>query len=316
MQEVPYPCRVWDREGMSCPPGYHDLLEDEEDDDDDDDDDSDPLDKPWIWVARRLKDGGSGTAVTAVDLAEVMAEVRAILDKQRVLQRATWAQLPLFNYPHIQDTRGSKWNKVALAAVVVLAGYGFYRAGSAIGRAPRSTRFVASAAMIVAPFLAGLESEPRTLNFVPAFAYNQYAERRRRRLEEEVSGRPGAESLHEEPPGGGAPDPYTHYLWYDPTIPGRLSNGLLRGFIIGRVKNPAALALLFWVIKGRSEQEVLDELLRLSQNEFDIWYKQLVKENSPDPIGADNTGTTGSDDRLDGTTPEVVDESVPMGNRW
>ncbi len=316
---VPYPCRVWTRVGLNCPPGFLALVEDDEDDDDDD------PDGPGRNAAvgrriRRLMPPNATEAQANVVLSQVFDEVQEILDRRTVLQHVAWQEFDTLHTvraptPTTTSRGSTNWRQdVALAGVIVLAAYGVYRGLYASGTRRLATGSASlAAAGIIAPFLAGLESQPRTLSLVPAYAHNQYQERRRRRLDEEQSGQRTSELLFEEPPGGGAPGGL-YYMWYDETIGGRDADGILLGFVIRNVRNPNALKALNWVIRGQTREEVRAEIIRLSQSEFDKFYRQLVKEHSPDPIGGHVELVPGSEE--ESANIEQVDESVPVGNRW
>ncbi len=315
---VPYPCRVWTRAGLNCPPGFLALVEDEDDDDDDDDDTS----LPWQAVGRRLRDRLSPDADRAMQMAElslVFDEVRQVLDRRTVLQQAAWAQ---FDIPHVvprlvrQTTGGRPWKEeVAIAAVIVLAGFAVYR-GMTAGRMRLQTgSVVLGAAGIVAPFLAGMESEPRTLNMVPGFAYAQYQDRRRRRLEEEVTGYETGELIFEEPPGGGAPAGPIHYMW-----PGQrygqwqvrttTDRDMVKAIFQDRSDNN-------WLIQGTTEAEVIAWFEQVRNAGWEHWYRGLYRaleqEFGRDPL-QEEPGIPGSEE--ESANAEPVDESTPAGNRW
>ncbi len=323
MARVPYPCRVWTRVGLNCPPGFMALVEDEDDDDDDDDDDDEPH-LPWQAVGRRLRDRLPSTPDNALQMAElalVFDEVRRILDKRTVLQRAAWSQ---FDIPHVvprlvrQTTGGRRWQEeVAIAAVIVLAGFAVYRSMSAVGgRRLAVGSVVLGAAGIVAPFLAGQESEPRVLNMVPAYAYAQYQDRRKRRMEEEVTGHESGELIFESPPGGGAPGLPVHYLWYNPKTrtyvvktTRQSLNDIQQLMIRSNMGN--------WLMRFSTRAELDARLAQIHNAGFERWYAELVRQlterEGGDPL-EDQTNKPGSED--EGGNEEIVDESVPIGNRW
>lgn len=310
---VPYPCRVWTRAGLNCPPGFLALVED---DDNDDDDDDPPT--PWQAVGRRLKDRLPPNADRALQMAElalVFAEVREILGRRTVLQRAAWAQ---FDVPQVvprlvrTPTGGRPWKEeVAIAAVIALAGYAVYRGLSVSPRRLAPGTAILGAAGIIAPFLAGQEQEPKTLSLVPAFALRQYQERRRRRLEEEVGSRETGELIFEEPPGGGAPAAPTHYMWYTAD----------KGFQVLTIRNQQPEHYPF-LVTG-TEEFVQAELARLTGQGhigggFNAFYIQIIKsieaKFGTDPLGGLGTTIPGSEE--ESANEEQVDESVPVGNRW
>jgi len=317
---VPYPCRVWTRVGLNCPPGFLALVEDDDDDDDDDD-----TPTPWQAVGRRLRDrlrSNSDRAAEAAEMALVFDEVQRILGKRTVLQRAAWAE---FDLPHsvprlVRPTTGGRpWKEeVAIAAVIVLAGFAVYRGlNASSGRLARGTA-IAGAAGIIAPFLAGLEREPRTLNLIPAFAYGQYIDRRRRRLEEDQSSRETGELIFEEPPGGGAPD-VIHFMWWT----------VFRGFVLIQLVAGSrdAQGRLFtekwshWLLTG-SLHDLRRAFALLSEQEKQVLQGRIQGmgpgvwiEFGTEPVeDAEPPAQPGSEE--EGANAEQVDESVPVGNRW
>lgn len=312
---VPYPCRVWTRVGLDCPPGFLALVEDDDDDDDDDDDTT----SPWQAVGRRLKDRlptKADQARVAAELALVFDEVRSILDRRGVAQRAAWAQ---FDVPVLvptdmrRRTGASLWKQeVAIAAVIVLAGYAVYRGLNATpARRMAPGTAILGAAGIIAPFLSGLEQEPRTLNLVPAFAIRQHQDRVRRRRLEEVGSRETGELIFEEPPGGGAPAGATHYMWYTPE----------RGFEVLTIRNHRT-ELYSDLITG-TEEFVTDEMTRLTGeghtgggfNQFYITkVNEMNKNHGNDPLGGTGSNIPGSEE--EGANAEDTDESTPVGQSW
>ncbi len=315
---VPYPCRPWARAGMDCPPGYHELLE-EEDDDDDDDDDDDPQ-GPGRNAAvgrriRRLTPPNATSAQQALVLSQVFDEVQRILDRGRKVSAQAWAQ---FDPPRVvpklvTPTRSNKdWKKeVATAAVIVLAGFAAYRALSVTGRRMAPGTAILGAAGIIAPFLAGLEQEPRTLSLVPAYAYAEYREIRRRRLEEEQASKSASENIFEEPPGGGATGPNSHYIWWTPE----------RGFEVLLIR-----------VQGIAYhyQGTLDEMTDIMNRNiagnvgdqgFNSFIQGLIERAQKecgclDPLGGLDGSLPGSEIQQGGAGDEVIDESTPVGNTW
>ncbi len=312
------PCDIWKRHDLQCPRWYQAALGVLVDPTDDEDD------PPWDIidmipvVGRKLKK--ARTAYNRVkELQDLYRDIQEALDRQREPARSIQSAFVTTTTSTTSTTvpRGrADWQKdAALVGAIVLGAYAWYQA-RARGRPLTQRAGLIAGVGLIAPFLAGQETEPRTLTLVPAYALrmrqNQLSERKRL---EETTGQtdPGDPTATEDPPGGGVDQP-VFYLWYDSKIGGRDAEGILKGFVINRIVNQAGLRpIRNWVIVGLTEAEVRATLVRLSQSVFDQFYRQLVKDNTPDPIGG---GQEIPGSELEQGNQEQVDESQPVGNRW
>ncbi len=256
------------------------------------------------------------------ELRELYQDIQEALDRARAPVREVQRQFQNPPPRTVQTVRQPSatrdWKKdAALVGVIALAAWTLARRpGGLSGRlSPAGAMF--GAIGIIAPFLAGQTTEPRTLTMVPNYALNNFAMRRRqRKLEEQQGSGDDANLIFEDPPGGGAPSNGQHFMWF-----ARSGDGV--AFMVihtlrGGAQGPAWLVTgtlseirAFWnQLTPRIQRGWINHIVSYDRDETraEDWWGD--GPNSL-PIEAEDPGS-----ELEEGNQETINESTPVGNIW